>query len=446
MLRRMAGILITVLAASPLLAQDAGDLERRLRDLELKIAQIQSAHPSEDLLEIRRQIEILGREIESLKTRQIDKVVVADAQQFGLGAAASKVYRAQPGVSIGGYGEMLYQNFAGTTDAGVASSTRDNADALRAVLYAGYKFSDRVLFNSETEFEHGSTGAGGEASVEFAYLDFLLREDLGIRAGLLLVPMGFINEQHEPTAYLGARRPLVERNVIPATWREMGAGLFGESGPVSWRAYMTTGLNSAKFGSGGIRSGRGNGAQSLAEDFALSGRLDWQPLVGTTLGAAAYSGNSGQGALVNGSRLDARVTLVDVHAESRFRGLQLRGLWTRGSIDEAVRINALNKLSGSASVGERFGGWYAEAGYDIGALRGFAERSITPFVRYERLNTQREVPDGFQLNRALDQTITTLGIQWKPIAQTVIKADYQDVENEAGTGLNQWNIAVGYIF
>lgn len=433
-------ILFILLIASPLFAQDASDLEKRLRALEDKIAQMQNVE------ELERQIEILGQEIETLKTRQTENAVVADASQFGLGAAASKVYRAQEGISFGGYGEMLYQNFAGSTDAGARSSTRDNADALRAVLYTGYKFNDRVLFNSEIEFEHGSTGAGGEASVEFAYLDFLLREDLGVRAGLVLVPMGFVNEQHEPTAYLGSRRPLVERNIIPATWREMGVGAFGESGQVSWRAYLTTGLNAARFTSGGIRSGRGNGAQSLAEDFALTGRVDWQPIVGTTVGVAGYSGNSGQGARVSGNTLAARVTMYDLHAESRFRGLQLRGVWTRGTLDDAADVNRLNGLTGGASVGESFGGWYAEAGYDLASFRGFGERSIMPFVRFETFNTQRSVPQGFLLNRALDQSITTLGIQWKPISQAVIKADYQNVDNEAGTGLNQWNIALGYIF
>lgn len=430
MLKHGLAFILCLSVASASLAQEApaaAELESRVREMQ-------------------RQIEILITEIEALKNRQADKPVAADTEQFGLGAAASKVYRAQPGVSFGGYGEFLYQNIARRNDAGAGVSARDSADQLRAILYTGYKFNDRILFNSETEFEHGSTGAGGEVSVEFAYLDFLARPDLGFRAGLLLVPMGFINEQHEPTAYLGSRRPLVERTIIPATWREMGAGMFGENGPVSWRAYLTTGLNAARFTSGGIRSGRGNGAQSLAEDFALTGRIDYQPVVGTTLGASAYSGDSGQRAVANGAELKARVTMYELHAESRLRGLQLRGLWTRGTIDDAAAVNALNKLTGANSVGESFGGWYGEIGYDLASFRGFGERSITPFVRYEKLNPQRSVPTGFSLNRALDQAITTMGLQWKPISQTVIKADYQNVDNEAGTGTNQWNVSLGYIF
>lgn len=391
--------------------------------------------------ELQRQIDVLTREIENLKTGEKAEPPKADVQQFGLGAAASKVYRAQPGVSFGGYGEMLYQNLAEKNDADAVVTSRDTADFLRAVLYAGYKFNDRVLFNSEIEFEHGSTGAGGEVSVEFGYLDFMARPDMGIRAGLVLVPMGFVNEQHEPTSFFGARRPLVERVIIPATWREMGAGVFGERGPISYRGYIVTGLNSARFTAGGVRSGRGNGAQSLAEDFALTGRVDWQPILGTTLGASVYSGNSGQGL-----GFDGRVTMADVHAETRVRGLSARALWVRGTLGDAAQINAANKLTGAASVGKSFGGWYGELGYDLASLRPFGEASLTPFIRYEKYDTQHSVPAGFLRNRANDNTITTFGLHFKPYAQTVIKTDYQNVDNGAGTGTNQFNIALGYIF
>ncbi|HUP61098.1 MAG TPA: hypothetical protein VNA69_11825 [Thermoanaerobaculia bacterium] len=436
-------LIIILLITTPLFAQEATDLERRLRALEEKIAQMQ---PSSDLAEIRRQIEILGSEIEALKTRQTDKLVAADTEQYGLGAAASKVYRVNQGISFGGYGEMLYENFAGTNDSDIRVSNRDQFDMLRAILYTGYKYNDRVLFNSEIEYEHGSTGSGGEASVEFAYLDFLVRPDLGIRTGLVLIPMGLVNEQHEPTAYLGTKRPGVEGSIIPTTWREMGGGAFGEVGQLSWRAYIVNSLNGRNFTAGGVRGGRQKGARALSEDFALTGRLDWQPIVGTTVGTSFFSGNTGQGNMVAGEVLDARYTVYDVHAETSFRGAMLRGLWTRGTIDDAAQLNALNSLTGNRSVGESLGGWYVEGGYDLASLRGFRERSFTPYVRYEKLDTQRSVPAGFARNPASRQTIFTYGLQFKPIPEAVIKADYQDVENDAGTGLNQWNIGIGYIF
>ena len=431
-MKRIASILLALATSTSLFAQDANDLERRLRDLEQKIAQMQSVQPTNDLAEIRRQIEILGQEIESLKTRQTEKAAAADTEQFGLGAAASKVYRSGPGVSFGGYGEFLYQNLEDRTD---------NADALRAILYTGYKFSDRVILNSEIEYEHANTERNGAVEVEFAYLDYMISPAVNVRTGLMLMPVGITNEQHEPTAFLAARRTQVESRIIPTTWSELGAGVFGDVGRVSYRAYVTTGLTSTGFSATGIRSGRQMGSQAKADDLAFVGRVDWQPFEGTIVGGSAYSGNSGQDASFGG-----RVTLAEVHADAKFRAFSLRALASRGTIDDAAAINEANHLTGSGSVGEAFGGWYVEGGYDVASMFARGELSVTPFLRYEEYDTQRKVPSGFLRNRANDQNILTIGVAVKPIPQTVIKVDWQDVDNAAGTGLSQWNIGVGYIF
>lgn len=413
MVKKAVSIVLCLIATGAV-AQES-DTDRRIKELE-------------------RQIDIITRELESIKNAQKPVTAEADTAQYGLGAAASKVYRSEPGVSLGGYGEFLYQNFD--------SSTRgDVADALRAVLYTGYKFNEKVLFNSELEFEHASTGKGGEASVEFAYLDYLARPGVNVRAGLVLVPVGLINEQHEPTAFLGAARPLVERNIIPATWRELGAGVFGDVGRVSYRTYLVTGLRADQFSAGGIRNGRQSGAQAAANDWALVGRADWHPFEGTMFGGSLYSGDAGQT-----QSFDARVTLGEVHADSKFRGLSLRALVAQGTIDDAAAINKALSLTGNRSVGKSFGGWYVEGGYDIGALLHFREQSLTPFARYERLDTQRHVPAGFLRNPANDQKIFTLGLQYKPVPQTVIKVDWQNIDNRARTGVDQLNIALGYIF
>lgn len=416
-------ILFVLLIATPLFAQDASDLEKRLRALEDKIAQMQNVE------ELKRQIEILGQEIEALKTRQTEKVASADTAQYGLGAAASKVYRASEGLSFGGYGEFLYQN--------VGEGRVNTADALRVILYSGYKFNDRVLFNSEIEYEHANTERNGEIEVEFAYLDYLIRPELNVRAGLMLMPVGLTNEQHEPTAFFGARRPIVDSRIIPTTWEELGAGVFGDVGPVTYRAYLTTSLTSEAFTATGIRGGRQLGSQAKADDLAAVGRVDWHPVEGTILGGSLFTGNTGQDRGYGG-----RVTLGELHADAKVRGFSLRALYARGTIDDAAAINAANNLRGNASVGERFGGWYVEGGYDI--VR--REMSLTPYARYEALNTQSSVPTGFARNPANEQRIFTVGFAFKPISQTVVKVDYQNVDNEAGTGINQWNVALGYIF
>lgn len=446
MSKRIASLALVLLTGTSLFAQDTSDLERRLRELEQKIAAMQTTQANDALAEIRRQVEILGQEIEALKTGEASKDVIADQEQYGLGAAASKVYRVESGLSFGGYGEMLYENYAGSTDSGVRTTNKDKFDMLRGVIYAGYKYNDRVLLNSEIEFEHGSTGSGGEASVEFAYLDFMVRPDMGVRTGLLLVPMGLVNEQHEPTTYLTSRRSTVENAIIPTTWREMGAGVFGETGQVSWRAYVVNSIRGDRFTAGGVRGGRQKGANSQIEDLALTGRVDWSPIVGTTVGTSFFAGNTGQGNTVNNEVVEGRLTIFDLHGETQFRGATLRALFARATLDDVDELNALSGLTGNRSIGESLGGWYLEAGYDLATLRGFGERSITPYVRYEQLDTQRSVPAGFSRNPANEQTIFTYGVQFKPIPQAVIKADYQNVDNEAGTGLDQWNIGIGYIF
>ena len=149
--------------------------------------------------------------------------------------------------------------------------------------------------------EHATTGEGdeekGEVSAEFAYLDFKPWKRVGLRAGLLLLPMGFTNELHEAPVFHGARRPAVETAIIPSTWRENGAGVFGETGPVQWRAYVVAGLSSRGFAAGGIREGRQGGSNSLAEDVAVAARADYTGISGLLAGGSLFTGESGQGAI-----------------------------------------------------------------------------------------------------------------------------------------------------
>jgi hypothetical protein len=411
-------------------------------------------------LEMERRIEALTRELERGRLGAVADPVYES--RHGFAPAASKVYHAPQGVSLGGYGELLWQDPQGRKDDGTPSNARREADFLRAILYAGYKFSDRILFNSEIEFEHATTaggaGARGEVSVEFAHLDFRLEDWLGVRAGMVLVPVGFINEQHEPTVFHGSRRPNVENQVIPTTWRENGAGVFGEAGAVSWRAYVLSGLQAVKDATPGVggfsassalRGGRSKGAKSQSEDLATVIRADWKARPGTVIGGSLYTGESGQlqsstqpatAGLIRG-----RVTLWEAHAATEVRGLELRGLYARGALGDAARINDRNALTGSKSVGERFFGGYVEAAFDILSLAG-SKQSLAPFVRYERYDTQQRVPAGFAKDRANSRIEYTWGLTYKPHPNTVLKADWQNLNNQAGTGVDQFNMAVGYMF
>src|SRR5436305_2166679 len=210
-------------------------LEKEVAALKAELARLAGAGQGgagdkERLAEIERRLDVLAQEIERLRLGE--EVAGATAPERGMGPAASKIYRTQRGVSIGGYGELLYDRQQEREEDGA----RAHLDLLRGVVYVGYKWTDRWLLNSELEWEHANTERGGEAAVEFAYVDYRYRPQLSFRGGLLLMPVGFLNELHEPTTFLGARRPDVEDLLIPTTWRESGVGLYGESGPFTYRA------------------------------------------------------------------------------------------------------------------------------------------------------------------------------------------------------------------
>ena len=114
-------------------------------------------------------------------------------------------------------------------------------------------------------------------------------------------------------------------------------------------------------------------------------------------------------------------------------------------VDDVAELNELRALTGANGIGEDMLGWYAQVGYDV--LRTTrSEHQLLPYVRYERLNTQRAVPVGFASNPATDRTVVSLGVAWKPVPQVVLKADYDGHSNRAGTGVNQVNVALGYLF
>lgn len=398
----------------------------------------QERSDSARLAELERRMESLTHEIETLRLGR--DVVEADTSILGFGPAASKVYRVNQGVSLGGYGELLYENYAAERENGTPATNRDQIDALRAILYVGYKFNDHILFNSEIEIEHAD-----EIFLEFAYLDYLLSDGLGVRAGMLLAPMGFLNELHEPPMFLGTERPVTENRIIPSTWRENGVGLFGGNETVAWRAYVLNSFDGAGFGAAGLRGGRQKGARALAEDLGVVGRVDYVGTLGLTLGASAFRGQTAQNRELDDGPVEGGLTIWDLHADYKARGWNLRALVAGASLDEAAALNELNDLTGDAGVGESMLGWYVEAGYDM--LRATAgTHQLMPYVRYEQVNTQREVPSGFTNNPATDLTVLALGAAWKPLPQVVAKLGYQIHSNAAETGVNQLNVQLGWLF
>jgi len=394
--------------------------------------------------EIRRQIDILVDEIERLKLGEVAEP--AYEPQRGLGPAAAKVYQLKKtGVSVAGYGEVVYENYAEKRDDNAAANKPDKIDYLRNVVYFGFRYNDWILFNSEIEFEHGSTGKGGEVSIEFGYIELMFSRPFNLRAGMVLPPLGIINEKHEPSTFFGSLRPQVERSIIPSTWRTNGVGAYGELGSLfNYRAYIVEGFNAKNFSDAdGVRGGRQSGASARAENFGLTGRLEFTGIPGGILGASFYRGNSGQGQTDSLGTIDAATTLWSVHAEYAWKSLELRAVVAGATVDQAGRVSAL----AGKTIGSEMNGWYVVAGLDlVPFFSPGSEQSFSPFVQYESLNTHAGVATGFTANKAFDRNILTIGVSYKPHPNVAFKVDYQDVKNGAGTGINQWNAAVNYLY
>ena len=248
---------------------------------------------AEEIAELKRQLQVVVGEVQQLKANASIPETEELKSAYGQGPAASKVYSIPRGVTLGGYAEGAYTNQIGDAP----GNGQDEANITRVVLYVGSKFSDRLLFNTEIEFEDGfveneGEETPGEVAVEFAQLDYLMRPELNFRGGLLLVPVGFVNEVHEPPFFFGTERPEVEQQIIPSTWRENGLGIFGSVGEtMSYRAYVMNGLNAAGFNSEGLRDARQSGAEAIANDVAFVGRLDFEPLDGLSVGGSYFQGD-----------------------------------------------------------------------------------------------------------------------------------------------------------
>lgn len=396
---------------------------------------------------LQEQVDALGQDVEKIdlgglvpKIGELSQVL---GNSIGVGQGAAKVYDIEQGLSIGGYGEFIYKG----NQNGV-----DQTDAQRAILYFGYKFSDKWVFNSEIEIEHGSTGApsrnkGGSVSLEFGYLDYMHSDTVNFRAGLLLSPMGLINQLHEPTAFLASNRPQTEGRIIPSTWREMGAGFYGDVGDFAYQTYLMTALDAEGFSDSGLRGGRGKGARTPSDDMSFISRVDYVGVNGLTLGGSLSVGQHGQDN-VNAAGADigsASTMMYELHADYRTGPWVFRALYAAADIDsdDVVKFNNAQGNAPGDELAESMNGFYGEVAYDVmNLIAPGATAQVRPFVRWEQIDTQATMAPGGTADPSKDNQIVTMGVNYKPIPQVVIKADYEHWEDQN----DRFNIVFGYVF
>ncbi|MCP4131110.1 MAG: hypothetical protein GY754_09030 [bacterium] len=334
-------------------------------------------------------------------------------------------------LSFGSYGEFIYENFSNEDESGEDSQKIDQVDMRRVVFMIDYNFEDTIIMNSRIGIEHGK-----DLLVEQLSLDYLFNDYLNFRVGVLLVPLGMINEIHEPTLILGSNRPLTEQYLIPTTWSEIGTGLYGKAFGFSYTVYGISSLDGVDFDSElGLREGRQNVSEAKAESLAVAARLDYNFLESSFVGVSCFYGNTGQDKVFG-----AATVIVDAHLDFKYAGIQFKSLCAFVKINEVEKINAYI----FENIGKEMLGFYFEAGYDVLHLLE-TDLQLILFGRYEKVNTHYKVADGYTADESNDQSIITAGLSFKPAKNLVIKFDYQWISNKANTGINQFNMLFGYL-
>ena len=346
--------------------------------------------------------------------------------------------------SVGGYGEVHYTNATGP-------NTPGTVNVRRFVLYLAHTFSEKLAVRSELELEDAKIEggkAGGEVALEQLYLDYLISPAFTMRAGLVLPPVGIVNEIHEPPTFNGVDRPTFDQVVIPTTWREIGVGAVGAipgASGLSYRLYLMNGLKAAGFtAASGIRGGRQEGKEASFANPSVTGRLEWaRP--GLRLGGSFwYGGSANQDSLLGTGTFDNAVALVSADARYDVGPFMFRGVVAHISVADADAIDAVY----ATQVGSRIAGGYIEAAYNVlSALAPASAQRLNAFLRYENFDTQAGVPAGVVKDETLARRIATFGLSYKPIYNVVFKGDYQLQRNKAGVGEGELlALGVGYQF
>jgi len=378
------------------------------------------------------------------------------------------------GLRLWGYGEIYYTH-------PTREPQESQFDLARAVFGIGYRFDERTEFNSEYEVEHAVTSASdvGEFDVEQFYIDRRLNDAVAVRAGLFLMPFGFINEHHEPTNFYGVQRNFVETLIIPSTWREGGFNLHGETAAgFGWNAGLTTGFNFSKWSFGSEFPPYRNALeladsgiaplQATHQELALANAhnlsqylaLGYYGVPGLTLGAAVSTGKAVPVPAASGPPTsgDPRVTLWEAHVRWAPSRWDLAAIYARGTVSNTASANAANPGSPNP-IPASFYGYYLQGAYALwesGAYR------LNPFVRFERYNMGASyegtpgpviptgevplsaAPGDYGLWPQNHDRVWTAGANFYLGPHVVLKGDYQWFE--VNPGFNRFDLGLGVSF
>jgi len=386
--------------------------------------------PAPSIDELWRIIQAQQAEIEALKQQQAQteqKATTADAKAEAAVVAVEESAGSQSGAgswadktTIGGYAEMHYNNLDGSGGA----DDKEEIDLHRFVMFLGHEFTDDIRFFSEIEYEHGVAGEGqvGEVEVEQAFVEIDLNDRHTTRAGVALLPVGIINETHEPPAFYGVERNPVEKDIIPATWWAGGLGLFGQLAPGwGYDVVLHEGLKTSADDDYKPRDGRQKTGEADAEDLAATARLKWTGIPGTEIaGSVQYQSDITQSADPDAGS----AWLYELHTVVERGPFGLRALYARWDLDG----------SGPESIGaDKQDGFYIEPSWRFNEKLGI-------FARFNQWDNAA----GSSSDSEKQQW--DIGLNWWPHEDVVLKADYQIQDNDDGEEQDGFNLGVGVVF
>lgn len=400
-----------VLASAIALTTAAGTVSAAAPTAEEMWAIIQQQQ--QQIADLKKQLETSDSQI---KETRVQVAATADAiESINTSGTAGSSWVDK--TTLGGYGEHHFNHFR---------DSDDQVDAHRFVLFLGHQFTDNVKLFSELEIEHGlvkdtADGSGpGEVELEQAYIQWDYTRNHAVLGGQFLLPVGILNETHEPDTFYGVERNKIESNIIPTTWWETGVMFQGEILPgLSYNAAVHSGLKTDDGGK--VRGGRQKSAKATAEDPAYTVRLKYTGVPGLELAATAQY----QTEITQGNALDsASGTLLEAHAIYQQGPFGVRALWAGWDIDgDGFEANGRDEQEG----------WFVEPSYKLFDNLGF-------FVRYSEYNNEAGITTSDDLET------WDYGLNYWLHPNVVIKADYSNNKDLAGKDNDSLNLGLGWSF
>jgi hypothetical protein len=306
--------------------------------------------------------------------------------------------------------------------------------------------TDRLKVAAELEIEHGirsksaqGSSGGTEVSLEFATIDYLINEKLNFRGGVILLPVGKFNLLHDSPLNDLSDRPLVATAIIPSTLSETGAGFYGTFYPtrlskLDYELYVTQGFQGYDTTGApvitaekGLRDARQRVASTADDGLdnnngkAVVGRVAFSPILGVEIGGSGYFGSYDPA-----SKRPLSIWAADWTFQRGPFELVGEAAWVyvkdnHRNLDGTFALDANGRL-----LPRRMDGYYVQGNYHFlpevlkrWAPSYFTEAStFTAVVRWDNVNTNSEFSDTARQR-------LTFGLNFRPVEDTVFKADYQ---------------------